>query len=133
MHKDRMSFSGGVILAKLDLVKRRRSTWVSALWEGLATMLAGKDAKVVIIAARPIAGPIERGRKQTQALPHSLRLPAWLVRLFAPRAPLPDVINYERGNRCFVRNGLTCVSAAEDARQRNIDIQSVFLLLPPFR
>jgi hypothetical protein len=95
-------------------------------------MVAGKEAKVMIVTTRSVAGTIELGRRQARLLSRLLGLPARLVHLSGLRPPSIDMATYERGNERFLKDSRSGLSAAEATRQRNIDVQSVSLLLPPF-
>ena len=95
-------------------------------------MVAGKDAKLMIVTTRPVDGAIEIGRRQARLLSRLLGLPARLAHLFDLRPPSIDVATYEPGNERFLKDRRSGLSAAEAARQRAIDVQSVSRLLPPF-
>jgi len=95
-------------------------------------MVAGEEAKVMIVTTRSVAGTIKTGRRQARLLTRLLGLPARWAHLFALRPPSIDMANYEPGNERFLKDSRSGLSAAEVTRQRHIDVQSVSRLLPPF-
>jgi hypothetical protein len=95
-------------------------------------MVAGKEAKVMIVTTRSVERTIGTGLRQVRLLSRLLGLPARLAHLFDLRPPSIDVADYEPGNERFLKDNRSGLSAAEATRQRNIDVQSVSLLLPPF-
>jgi hypothetical protein len=96
-------------------------------------MFTSKNPNMMYLVQNQDTVAVEKGYLLAHVLQHPLRLPSWLAGWLKPHLPTVEVVGCAAGNDRFIKDGHCHISAVEAIRERNIDIQTVFLLLPPFR